>query len=63
MGFGRFIHLIGAAFLLIATGLLIVSDISAPVVNQLAIVKVNLASSSSASSINFGTFGYCIRGG
>lgn len=63
MGFGRFIHLIGSVFLLAATALLIVASISAPVINQLAILKVDLGDNNSqGSSINFGTFGWCLRG-
>lgn len=60
MGVGRFIHHIGAILLLAATALLIVVDITAPVVNDLALLKVDLASSSSGSAVTFGTFGYCI---
>jgi len=63
MGFGRFVHLIGSAFLLVATALLVVSCVSAPVIDQLAIFKVDLGSSNSkGSSVVFGSFGYCVRG-
>jgi len=64
MGFGRFLHLIGSAMLFAAVGLLIVADISAPVVNKLAIFKVDLGDSNSkGTQAIFGTFGYCILGG
>lgn len=62
MGFGRFVHLIGSVLLLAATALLIVADISAPVINGLAILKVDLGDNNSAGRVNFGTFGYCVRG-
>ncbi|KAF4965200.1 hypothetical protein FZEAL_10792 [Fusarium zealandicum] len=56
MGVGRFIHHIGAFLLLAATVLLIVVDITAPVVNNIALFKIDAGS----SGVSFGTFGYCI---
>ncbi|KAM5352457.1 hypothetical protein ACJ41O_005180 [Fusarium nematophilum] len=62
MGIGRFIHHFGAFLLFAATILLIVVDITAPVVNDIAILRVDLNSNGagSASEVTFGTFGYCI---
>lgn len=42
MGFGTFVHHIGTLLLLVATVLLIVVDITAPVVNNISILKVDL---------------------
>jgi len=55
-------HHVGTFFLLVATALLLVTTITAPVVNDIAILKVNLANrtSSSHSAISFGTFGFCV---
>lgn len=61
MGLGRFIHHIGAFFLLAATVMLIVVSITAPVVNDIALLKVNLnGNSGGGNGVNFGTFGYCV---
>lgn len=54
-----FFHHIGTFLLFAATVLLIVTCISAPVVNNLAIFKVK-ASGINGRKINFGTFGYCV---
>jgi large-conductance mechanosensitive channel len=56
MGLGRFIHHVGAFFLLAATIMLIVVSITAPVVNHVALLKVR----SQGDGVNFGTFGYCL---
>ncbi|RGP68139.1 hypothetical protein FLONG3_8313 [Fusarium longipes] len=56
MGLGRFIHHIGAFFLLVASVMLIVVSITAPVVNHIAILKVR----GGGNGVNYGTFGYCI---
>ncbi|KAI0012711.1 pali-domain-containing protein [Xylariaceae sp. FL0662B] len=66
-----FFHHIGTLLLLAATVLLIITDISAPVVNDISILRVELngnnrgsLSSSfddSSSRITFGTFGYCLQ--
>lgn len=61
MGFGHFLRYIGSILLLAATALLIVADVSAPVVNSLAIFKVDLGRGTDAH-INFGSFGWCVRG-
>ncbi|KAF5018185.1 hypothetical protein F66182_9842 [Fusarium sp. NRRL 66182] len=62
MGVGRFFHYIGAVFLLAATVLLIVASITAPVVNNISILRVNLngLGGQTATGINYGTFGYCV---
>ncbi|OLN85632.1 putative membrane protein [Colletotrichum chlorophyti] len=57
-----FIHHFGTFLLLAATVLLVVTSISAPVVNNISILTVKLGGSQSGE-ITFGTFGYCIRGG
>ncbi|CAF3563936.1 hypothetical protein SNK03_003514 [Fusarium graminearum] len=56
MGFGRFIHYVGAFFLLAATIMLVVVSITAPVVDHIALLKVR----SGGNGVNFGTFGYCV---
>lgn len=61
MGIGVFIHHIGTLLLLVATALLVVTSISAPVVNQISILHVDLGNNNAGSDINFGTFGYCVR--
>ncbi len=57
-----FFHHIGTFLLLVAVILLIVTDISAPVVHNIAILKVNLGNQTDAhhSAVTFGTFGHCI---
>lgn len=57
-----FIHHIGTFLLLVATALLIVTDISSPVVRNIAILKVNLGNATGAhnTAVTFGTFGHCI---
>lgn len=57
-----FFHHIGSFFLLAATVLLIVTSISAPVVNDLGLLKVTLSNATSDhwSQVSFGTFGYCV---
>lgn len=56
MGLGRFIHYVGAFFLLAATVMLVVVSITAPVVNDIALLKVR----ASGYGVNYGTFGYCV---
>lgn len=60
MGLGRFVHHIGTFLLLVAAVLLIVVSITAPVVNDIAILKVDLGPSIAGSEINLGTFGWCV---
>ncbi|ORY68238.1 actin cortical patch SUR7/pH-response regulator pali [Pseudomassariella vexata] len=61
MGVGRFFHYIGSLALLVAIGLLIVTDVAAPTVNNLSMFTVSDRDSSSSASIRFGTFGYCVQ--
>lgn len=58
-----FFHHIGTFLLLAATVLMIVTCISAPVVHDIALLKVELSSRFAASRPNvaFGTFGYCVN--
>ncbi|KAH6985985.1 actin cortical patch SUR7/pH-response regulator pali [Ilyonectria sp. MPI-CAGE-AT-0026] len=60
MGLGRFIHHFGAFLLFAATVLLVVVDITAPVVNDISLLKVDLGNSADGSAVTFGTFGYCV---
>ncbi|KAJ8115346.1 hypothetical protein ONZ43_g4688 [Nemania bipapillata] len=65
-----FIHHIGTFFLFAATVLLIITDISAPVVSDISLLKVELGTNRRSNLFNneddrfptvtFGTFGYCI---
>jgi len=56
-----FFHHVGTFLLLAATVLLIITCISAPVVNDIGILKVDLGAQSSLDHRNvaFGTFGWC----
>ncbi len=65
-----FVHHIGTFFLFAATVLLIITDISAPVVSNISLLKVELGTNERSSvfndddrfpSITFGTFGYCTK--
>ncbi|PHH62348.1 hypothetical protein CDD81_7210 [Ophiocordyceps australis] len=62
MGVGTFIHHIGTALLLVSLVLLIVVDVTAPVVNKRAIMRVHLGNTVPGTQVTFGTFGYCHRG-
>lgn len=57
-----FFHHIGTFFLFVAAILLVITSISAPVVNNIGLLKVDLgnATSAHASEVSFGTFGYCV---
>lgn len=64
-----FIHHIGTFFLFVATVLLIITDISAPVVSNISILKVEVGTTRGSDlfddndrvpTFTFGTFGYCI---
>jgi len=52
-----FFHHIGTFLLFAATILLLVTTISSPVVNDIALMKVKYENS--RSTVTFGTFGYC----
>jgi len=58
-----FFHHIGTFLLLAATVLLIVTCISAPVVHDIGILKVDLGGQNviNQRTVTFGTFGYCIN--
>jgi hypothetical protein len=58
-----FFHHIGTFLLFVACILLIITCISAPVVHDIAILKVDLGAQSAADHRNvaFGTFGYCLN--
>ncbi|PHH73805.1 hypothetical protein CDD82_5260 [Ophiocordyceps australis] len=62
MGVGTFIHHIGTFLLLVALVLLIVVDVTAPVVNKRAIMRVHLGNTVPGNQVTFGTFGYCHLG-
>jgi hypothetical protein len=55
-------HHIGTFLLFASAILLLITTISAPVVHDIAILKVTLANSSALrhSSVTFGTFGHCV---
>ncbi|MCJ1360484.1 MAG: hypothetical protein MMC33_010489 [Icmadophila ericetorum] len=55
-------HWVGVIFILIAALLLLITTISAPVIGDIAILKVTLTNSSVLrhSSVTFGTFGHCV---
>lgn len=57
----RWLHTIGALCLLISAILLLVTTISAPVIGDIAIMKVMLTNQTDIrhSSLTFGTFGHC----
>lgn len=57
-----FFHHIGTFLLFVATVLLIITSITAPVVNDLGMMKVSLSNATNDhySEVSFGTFGYCV---
>lgn len=57
MGATGLIHHFGSFCLFVATILLIITCISAPVVNEIAMLKVRFTNN--PGKINYGTFGYC----
>jgi len=58
----RWLHLIGVAFLFGSAVLLLITTISAPVVNDIGILKVTLVNQTNFrhSSVTFGSFGHCV---
>lgn len=56
------IHHVGTFFLFLAFVLLLITSISAPVIGDIAILKVTLTNRTDIrnSSVTFGTFGHCI---
>jgi len=57
-----FFHHIGTFLLFVATVLLLITTISSPIVDHIAIMKVKLsnATNDNDSRISFGTFGFCL---
>lgn len=55
--------ILGAILLLIASVLLIVTSITAPVVNNMAIMTVDLPNGLRGEEVSFGTFGWCVQEG
>jgi len=56
-------HHVGTFLLFAASILLLITTISAPVVNDIALLKVTLTNTSTdgrKSSVTFGTFGFCV---
>jgi hypothetical protein len=55
-------HHVGTFLLFVAAILLLITTISAPVIGDIAILKVMLTNKSDLrnSSVTFGTFGHCI---
>jgi hypothetical protein len=55
-------HHVGTFFLFVSAILLLITTISAPVVGDIAILKVMLTNKTEIrnSSVTFGTFGHCI---
>lgn len=58
---GKSIHYIGVFLLFLSSLLLLLVTISAPIIDHLGLLRVDLGNSSKAHeySIVFGTFGYC----
>jgi len=56
------IHHVGTFLLFAASILILITTISAPVINDISMLKVTLSNSSTIrhSSISFGTFGFCV---
>lgn len=56
------LHWVGVIFLLAAAICLLISTITAPVIHDIAMLKVTLTNSSDLrhSSVTFGTFGHCV---
>jgi hypothetical protein len=55
-------HHVGTVLLFIAAILLLITTISAPVIGDIAILKVMLTNKTDIrnSSVTFGTFGHCV---
>lgn len=55
-------HHVGTFLLFAAAILLLITTISAPVINDISLLKVTLTNSSALrhSSVTFGTFGHCV---
>ena len=62
MALGHVVHTIGVVLVIVAFGLLLVTCIGAPAVNDIGLLKVILKNASDIrnSSVVFGPFGYCV---
>ncbi|APA16253.1 hypothetical protein SS1G_10456 [Sclerotinia sclerotiorum 1980 UF-70] len=62
MGATGFLHHIGTFLLFASAILLLITTISAPVINDIGIMKVKLTNGTAShhSVVSFGTFGYCV---
>lgn len=62
MGLVNGTHWIGVFLLFASSILLLITTISAPVINDFGLMRVTLRTGDGFhhSSINFGTFGYCL---
>lgn len=56
-----FFHHIGTFLLFCATIFLLITTISAPVINSIGLLTVNLPDGAKGSEVSFGTFGYCLQ--
>ena len=58
----RWLHFIGVACIIISALLLLITTISAPVIGDIAILKVTLTNKTDIrhSSVTFGSFGHCV---
>jgi hypothetical protein len=56
------VHHVGTFFIFAAAVLLLITTITAPVVNDFSMLKVTLTNSSAVrnSAVTFGTFGHCV---
>lgn len=59
MGILLGVHHIGTLLLLVTAILLLVASISSPVVNNLALLKVQFRNGLDTEHMTFGSFGYC----
>ena len=57
-----FFHHVGTFLLFAAFVLLLIASISSPVINDISMLKVNLANHTAHhnSSVTFGSFGHCV---
>ncbi|KAH7326155.1 SUR7/PalI family-domain-containing protein [Stachybotrys elegans] len=58
MGVGSFIHYVGTFFLLVSTVLLIIADISAPVIDHISFLRAEVGQ----NDVYYGNWGWCIDG-
>ncbi|KAI7507451.1 hypothetical protein KC347_g6879 [Hortaea werneckii] len=60
--FAKKLHWVGVFFLFVASILMLFVTLSAPIINHLSLLRVSLNNGTleHPSSVNFGTYGYCI---